>query len=501
MRRIFNTLAGRLVALQLLLYAVLLPVLFYRLDALARANAISTFTQHTRAYGAAVARELELGDVLESASRTIAFLDGSVESGTCLYAAVKVNGRLIGSSVVETPATVQSRGDDGAFSASSDSTYAVAIPVRRHDRDGALYLGFDKRPTLRQLQAARTRIVEALLFYGAASVLAAVLLARLVSAPLTQLRAASRRVARGDASAHLSTSSTMAEIRDLSSDLELMRGELVGSAQQLRDEIQRRQLEQAERAALEGQLRHEQRLATVGTFASGLAHEFNNILVPLMLYTEESLEEVGTQQPVRTNLERILRAATRAGSVVSKLLAFSRPIAESRPEAVNLGAVINEALDLFQALIPANVELKRQVMLQGERVLGDPTLLNQVVLNLCSNAVRAMRERGGTLTVTLAPAVGQLPQRSGGATTVVALSVKDTGHGMDAATRERIFEPFFTTGEVGEGSGLGLSIVHGIIMSIGGSISVASAIGVGTQVTVELPVLPSAELAAQPLPA
>jgi C4-dicarboxylate-specific signal transduction histidine kinase len=211
-----------------------------------------------------------------------------------------------------------------------------------------------------------------------------------MSAPLAQLRLASRRVASGDATAHLGTTSRMVEIQDLARDLELMRCELVGSAEKLRAEIRQRQLEQAERAVLESQLRHEQRLATIGTFSAGIAHEFNNILVPLTLFTEESLDEIGSQQPVRANLERILRAAARAGSVVSKLLTFSRPTGEGRPEPVDLAAVTNEALDLSQALIPPNVELVRGIGAQGERVLGDPTLLNQVILNLCTNAVHAI---------------------------------------------------------------------------------------------------------------
>ena len=240
------------------------------------------------------------------------------------------------------------------------------------------------------------------------------------------------------------------------------------------------------------ELRHEQRLATIGTFSAGIAHEFNNILVPLTLFTEESLDEIGSQQPVRANLERILRAAARAGSVVSKLLTFSRPTGEGRPEPVDLAAVTNEALDLSQALIPPNVELVRGIGAQGERVLGDPTLLNQVILNLCTNAVHAMREHGGTLTVTVAT-LERAPERSESpASRVLQLRVRDTGHGMNAATRERIFEPFFTTREVGQGSGFGLSIVHGIIASMGGSVSVVSAVGAGSEFTIELPALASA---------
>jgi signal transduction histidine kinase len=291
----------------------------------------------------------------------------------------------------------------------------------------------------------------------------------------------------------------MAEIRDLSRDLELMRRELVGSAERLRAEMRQRQLEQTERSLLENQLRHEQRLATIGTFSAGIAHEFNNILVPLTLFAEESLDEVGSQQPVRANLERILRAAARAASVVSKLLTFSRPVGERRPEPVDLAAVANEALDLSTAFIPANVEVIREIDAQAGHVLGDATLLNQVVLNLCTNAIHAMRGAGGTLTVTVAARDRPSAERAHRPMTdMLQLRVKDTGHGMSEATRERIFEPFFTTREVGQGSGFGLSIVHGIVTSMGGTISVVSAVGVGSEFTIDLPALVSAAPAPDP---
>jgi signal transduction histidine kinase len=496
MPRTLNTLVGRLAILQLLIYAVLLPALFYQLQALVRTNAVSTFTQHARAYAASLARELELGDTLESPTRTIVFLDGGVEGGGSVYAAVEFNGRLFGSSVIETPAWIQRRGDDVEFFKSPDTIYAVSMPVRRDAAAGALYLGFDKRPTLAQLRAARNRIAEALIAYGIASVTAAVLLARRVALPLTQLRAASRRVAQGDSAAHLRANSRMVEIVDLAKDLELMRSELVGAAERLRAEMRQRQIEQAERAALESQLRHEQRLATIGTFAGGLAHEFNNILVPLILYAEESLDQIGAEHPVRENLDRILQAATRADSVIEKLLAFTRPIAEHQPEAVDLAAVTNDALDLSQALMPPNIEVKRELDGRVERVLGDATLLSQVVLNLCSNAAHAMHDRGGTLSVTVSTRKRPLADAlsSAAASSVVELRVKDTGRGMNPETQERIFEPFFTTRDVGEGSGLGLSIVHGIVASMGGSISVVSALGAGAEFIIELPAIVSTAL-------
>ena len=499
MRRTLNTLMGRLALLQLLIYVILLPVLFVGLDALVRAYATSTFTQHARAYAGTMARELELGDVLDSGSRTIVVLDGSVESGASSYAAVEVNGRLIGSSVAETPDWVKNRGDDVGFFKSADDTYAVVVPIRRSDIAGTLFLGFDKRPTLTQISAARRHITEALLAYGVASLFAAVLLARWVSAPLRQLRLASRRVASGDATARLGTTSRMSEIHDLAADLELMRSELLGSAERLRAEMHQRQLEQTERSRLESQLRHEQRLAIIGTFSAGIAHEFNNILLPLMLYTEESLDEVGSQQPVRGNLELILRAATRAASVVSTLLTFSRPGGQRQPEPVDLAAVTNEALELSQAFIPAGVELIKQIDPHAGRVLGDATLLNQVVLNLCTNAVHAMREGGGTLTVTVAARLRSSSDRIDSfLRPVLELKVADTGHGMSEATRERIFEPFFTTREVGQGSGFGLSIVHGIVTSMGGIISVVSTVGVGSEFAIELPALGSAAPAPDP---
>ncbi len=483
MRRVLNTLVGRLAIVQLLIYAMLLPMLFSGLEAVVRGNVVDTFTRYARAYAGALARELELGDVLESSSRTVIFLDGGVEGGGCVYAAMELNGRLLGSSVTETPPWVRRRGDDLEFASSPDRIYAVAMPIERAGAVGKLYLGFDKRPALARIQATRTRILAALAAYAVASVIAVLALARVVSRPLTQLQAASRRVAHGETALRLGTESRMVEIVDLARDLEIMRRELVGIAERLRAEMLQRQIEQAERATLENQLRHEQRLATVGTLAGGLAHEFNNILVPLILYAEEALDEIDVAHPARANLDRVLRAASRASDVISKLMAFSRPMAERQPLPVDLAAVTNEALDLCQALMPANVELQRETGLEGAVVLGDPTLLNQVVLNLCTNAVRAMRELGGTLTVKILARERVVPHGS----RVLELRVKDTGHGMNSQTQERIFEPYFTTRDVGEGSGLGLSIVHGIVVSMGGTISVTSTLGKGTEFIVELP--------------
>ena len=478
MRRFLNSLRGRLVLLQLLLYAAFLPLLFIGLDALARRNATATFTRHARSYATSLARELELSDTLESPSRTVIFLDGSVEGGGCLYAAIELNGRTLGSSAVETPEWVQARGDDADFGGSEDSVYAVAIPLAREGARGRLYLGFDKHPTLGQLHQARRQIIAALGLYGVCSLIAAMLVAGYVSRPLTQLQVASRRVAQGDKAAQLRTDSSMLEIVGLAADLENMRGELVGAADELRAEIGQRLTEQAERVRLENQLRHEQRLATVGTLAGGIAHEFNNILLPLILYTEEALAQIPADHPAHPNLTRVLKAANRAGDVVAKLLAFSRPGSDRPLVPVGLARVVNEALDFSQAFIPPNVQLRREIAAQDEQILGDPTLLNQVVLNLCSNAVLAIGPDEGVITVTV-----QVCESAG-----VQLRIADTGIGMSSEVQERIFEPFFTTREVGQGSGLGLSIVHGIVTGMGGQVAVTSAPHHGAEFVLEFPV-------------
>jgi signal transduction histidine kinase len=482
MPRTLKTLVGRLTLLQLVIHAVLTPILYYRLDTVVRTNTIQAFTHHARAYAQSLASELKTGDVLDSPSRTVAFLDGSVEGGSSLYAAIEFNGRLLGSSVTETPGLVQQRGDDVAFGNSPDNLYAVSVPILHDKISGTLYLGFDERPTLGGLRSARAQIIAALIAYAVLAAGVAVLVARLVSRPITQLQELSRRVASGDSSARLGTDSTMTEIVNLSNNLEFMRGELVGTAARLRTEMQEREAAELERAILESQLRHRQRLATVGTFAGGLAHEFNNILVPLLLYTEEALDEIDVNHPARANLERVVDAATRASSIIAKLLAFSHPTGHREPQAFDLAVATGESLDLSEALIPANVELHREIHAPGERVFGDPTLWNQVILNLCSNAVHAMRAHGGILTAKVSR--GPTPQ-----THMLECRIQDTGGGMSPETQERIFEPFFTTREVGEGSGLGLSVVHGIIASMGGTIRVVSMMGAGTEFIIELPAL------------
>jgi signal transduction histidine kinase len=475
-----NTLVGRLAILQIAVNLVLSPILFYRLDSVVEASASQAFVGHARAYARSLADSLQQGDVLLSPSRTIIFLDASIEGGGSSYAAIDYNARLVGSSLSETPPQIRQRGNDGSFDAPKDNIFAVAAPIHRAASSGVLYLGFDERPTLHQIRESRSAIIMALCVYALASILAAIVFVRLVSRPLTQLQRASHKVAQGDTSEKLAVNSTMREIVNLAGDLEFMRSELVGTVARLRASIRSREVEQAERAVLESQLRHEQRLATIGTFASGISHEFNNILQPLLLYAEDAIDELGTDHPARENLEQIISAASRACTVTSKMLAFSRPVAAQHPVPFVPAVVALEALQFFRPLVPPNIEVHVNIGAQECQVLGDSTLWNQVVLNLLSNAVHAMRDEGGSLWISVAHRESQRE---------LELRVRDTGQGMNAATRERIFEPFFTTRTVGDGTGLGLSVVHGIVGSMGGIVSVISEPDQGAEFVIVVPLM------------
>ncbi len=473
-----NTLAGRLGTLQLIMHLVLVPLLLYRLDAVVRTNATETFIRHAHAYARALANELELGDVLLSPSRTVIFLDTIVQGGGCAYAAIDFGGRIIGSSLAETPPWIRARGSDRKILHSPHHVFAVAVKIRRDAGVGALYIGFDTRPMLRQISSAWRQILLALLVYACVSVAAAVIMARLVARPLTQLQRASRRAAQGDPAERIRADSSMTEIVELAQVLEFMRSELIGTVEKLRAEIGQRELEKTERAALESHLLHEQRLATVGTFASGLAHEFNNILLPLLLFCEESLDDIAPDHPARRNVEQVMTLAARASDVIAKMLAFGRPLANCAPELFDPVSVLTETSALFRVLMPANIVLQLDLPALALRVSGDSTQFSQVVLNLFSNATYAMRTAGGRLAVTV---------RQIGGGTGVEVRIKDDGVGMSDELREHIFEPFFTTRGVGEGTGLGLSVVHGIVTGMGGTIDVVTAPGKGAEFIIVLP--------------
>jgi len=283
---------------------------------------------------------------------------------------------------------------------------------------------------------------------------------------------------------------TMTPVRDAT-------GEIVNCVGIVRDVTQERGLQQ--------QLRRAQKMEALGTLAGGIAHDFNNILVPVVGYVELALDEVEEGSPVASDLKEVLEATDRAKDLVQQILTLSRQgEQEYRPADVSI--VLKEAARLIRASLPTTIEIRRKVEAESTMILADPTQIHQVVLNLCTNAGHAMRETGGLLDLRLvecpAEEVTPLPQTT--PSQWLKLTVKDTGHGMPSEVLERIFEPYFTTKEQGEGTGLGLAVVHGIIESHGGSITVESEADQGTTFRVFLPLVeeeaaPEAEDAVAPV--
>ena len=247
-------------------------------------------------------------------------------------------------------------------------------------------------------------------------------------------------------------------------------------------EITRRKLAEEQRAELEAQLRQAQKMEAIGTLAGGIAHDFNNLLLTMVCNLELAREDTGPDHPAATSLDQISVAATRASQLVRQILAFSRKQPSLR-EVVSLAPLIQDAARLLRASLPAAIELHLELT-RDMNVLADSTQLHQVLMNLCTNAWQAITTGRGKITITLDE--GAKPPHPN-ATPYARIRVSDTGDGMDSRTLERAFEPFFTTKEVGRGSGLGLSVVHGIIKSHGGSITVTSTPGYGATFEILLP--------------
>jgi PAS domain S-box-containing protein len=245
-----------------------------------------------------------------------------------------------------------------------------------------------------------------------------------------------------------------------------------------------------ERKRLEAQLLQAQKMEAVGTLAGGIAHDFNNILAAVLGYTELALYDTPRHSASWLHLQEVLTAANRAKELVRQILAFSRQI-EHKRKPLQLRLLIQEALTMLRASLPSTIELKLHLAEAAGPVLADPIQMHQVLLNLCSNAEHAMRQTGGILEIDLeaVPADAQFatqhPELPMGP--YVRLTVCDTGHGIAPEIQKRIFEPFFTTKPPGEGTGMGLALVHGIVASHGGVLKVQSVMGQGTRCEITLP--------------
>ena len=276
-------------------------------------------------------------------------------------------------------------------------------------------------------------------------------------------------------------------------------GDLVGAIETLEDITESKQTDE-ERKKLEAQLMQAQKMEALGTLAGGIAHDFNNILSAIIAYAEGGKHIVPDTDKVRKNIDEILKVSSRARDLVKQILAFSRRTKHEYIQ-LKLDATVKESLKMLRAILPKTIEIRQNLPANG-RVMADSTQIHQVVMNLCSNAAHAMGERGGVLDVSLnkvdvhegAEALAlDLPPGP-----YLRLSVSDTGHGMTPEVLERIFDPYFTTKEKGRGTGLGLSVVHGIVKSHKGAITCKSMPGEGTTIDIYLPEIEFKKEAAAP---
>lgn len=242
---------------------------------------------------------------------------------------------------------------------------------------------------------------------------------------------------------------------------------------------------------LENRLLQAQKLETIGALAGGLAHDFNNILATIFGYSEMLLDEVPKATPSSDKIGKIISAVTKARSLTNQILTFSRQV-EQEKITVSVYEVLSETIGFVNSGKPENIEINADIENPETFVYADPTQLFRVFLNLMTNAIQAMAEKGGTLTVNLAVVEGNLVRHELNKDIVAdeysLITFKDTGPGMEPSLVQRIFEPYFTTREAGRGTGLGLSVVHGIISEIEGEILVSSRKNMGSSFSVYLPV-------------
>ncbi|MCP4021036.1 MAG: PAS domain S-box protein [Desulfobacteraceae bacterium] len=244
------------------------------------------------------------------------------------------------------------------------------------------------------------------------------------------------------------------------------------------------------RKQLETQLQQAQKMESIGTLAGGIAHDFNNILFPILGHSEMLIEDVPEDSPLINGLNQIYSGAIRASELVKQILTFSRQ-QSGELKIMKIQPILIEALKLIRSLIPTTIEIKQNINPECGIIKADPTQIHQIVMNLATNGFHAMEETGGVLKVTLKEMEFKeidliKPEMLPGV--YACLTVADTGKGMNKELTQKIFDPFFTTKETGKGTGMGLSVVHGIVKNMNGIINVYSELGKGTEFNVYLPI-------------
>jgi len=260
---------------------------------------------------------------------------------------------------------------------------------------------------------------------------------------------------------------------------------------QLIAEIEERKQIESQNEELERQLQQSQKMEAVGTLAGGIAHDFNNILTAILGYSEMVKTQLPPNEKASRDLEQVIQAGHRATHLVQQILTFSRR-GEEKLQPLRVQPIIQEALKLFQASLPATIQLKESITTDCGPVLADPTQMHQVLMNLCTNAKDAIDDNPGILNIALSQieiseTFSDCPQLVHGV--YLDLEISDTGCGMNAVTLSKVFDPFFTTKAKDKGTGLGLAVVHGIIKQHKGEITVFSEPGRGTTFHIYLPVI------------
>lgn len=254
--------------------------------------------------------------------------------------------------------------------------------------------------------------------------------------------------------------------------------------------ITARRKQEKEQKQLELQLRQAQKMETIGTLAGGIAHDFNNILTPILGYASLLVNKIPKDDPNHKRIQQISISAHRAADMVKQILTFSRR-SEGEMESCYVQDILEESLQLVRNTMPANVELVKRIDKTCAPIMADPTQIQQLILNLCTNAAHAMKAQGGLLTITLGNTTLTETDAENDPNVIpgdhVVLTIHDTGTGIDKETLTRIFDPFFTTKKSGEGTGLGLAMVHGIVLNHKGTIHVESQIDEGTLFTIHIP--------------
>ncbi|MBU4216942.1 response regulator [Candidatus Parcubacteria bacterium] len=266
--------------------------------------------------------------------------------------------------------------------------------------------------------------------------------------------------------------------------------QMIRQIQELHTEKNKSELTEIERVKLQDRLNQAQKMEAIGTLAGGIAHDFNNILSIIFGYTELTIALAPKDSEQEKNLSHVVAAAKRAKLLINQILCFSRQHkAEFMP--LQLSTCIKEILKMMRSSLPTTIKIVQEIDNEQNYVLADATQIHQVVTNLCTNAFHAMEQLGGALTVVLKKVVISedqvLKNEDAKPGAYMQLSISDTGVGMDSRVKERIFDPYFTTRGAGKGTGMGLAIVHGIVATYGGFVTVDSELGKGSTFNVFIP--------------